>query len=119
MKKIISIVVLAFILTNNIVAQQFVYTETTLKNVVIEEFFPMNLLQKLSLQAESVENWKQLVDSIMIDYNYNGETLEPQIIDIPGKNELVKGTYSIPANNGRIKVKITDLLSESLEVEVK
>ena len=38
MKKIISIVVLAFILTNNIVAQQFVYTETTLKNVVIEEF---------------------------------------------------------------------------------
>ena len=88
-------------------------------NVVIEEFFPMNLLQKLSLQAESVVNWKQLVDSIMIDYNYNGETLEPQIIDIPGKNELVKGTYSIPANHGRIKVKITDLLSESLEVEVK
>ncbi len=86
--------------------------------VVVEEFFPMNLLQKLSLQAESVENWKQLVDSIMIDYNYNGETLEPQIIDIPGKNELVKGVYSIPANHGRVKVKITDLLSESLEVEV-
>lgn len=87
--------------------------------VVVEEFFPMNLLQKLSLQAQSVENWKQLVDSIMIDYNYNGETLEPQIIDIPCKNELVKGVYSIPANHGRVKVKITDLLSESLEVEVK
>lgn len=87
--------------------------------IVIEEFFPMNLLQKLSLQAESVENWKQLVDSIMIDYNYNGETLEPQIIDIPGKNELVKGIYSIPTNHGRIKMKITDLLSESLEIEVK
>ena len=38
MKKIISIIVLAFILTNSIVAQQFVSTETSIKNVVIEEF---------------------------------------------------------------------------------
>ena len=79
----------------------------------------MNLMQKLSLQAENVINWEQLADSIMIDYNYNGETLNPQIIDIPDKNELVKGKYEIPASHGRIKIKITDLLSESLEIEVK
>ncbi len=87
--------------------------------LIIEEFFPMNLLQKLSLQAENVDNWKQLVDSVMIDFDYNGETLKPQIIDIPTKNDLVKGVYEIPKAHGRIKVKITDLLSESLEVEVK
>jgi site-specific DNA-methyltransferase (adenine-specific)/adenine-specific DNA-methyltransferase len=87
--------------------------------LVIKEFYPMNLLQKLSLQKENVEEWRQLVDSIMIDYNYDGETLNPQIMDIPEKNDLVKGRYSIPKNHGRIKVKITDLLSESLEVEVK
>lgn len=87
--------------------------------VTIEQFYPMNLMQKLSLQKESVDNWKQLVDSIMIDYNYDGETLNPQIIDIPDKNELVKGKYDIPSNHGRIKIKITDLLSESLELEVK
>lgn len=87
--------------------------------IIIKEFYPMNLMQKLSLQAENVSQWEQLVDSIMIDYNYDGDTLNPQIIDIPGKNEMVKGRYEIPNNHGRIKVKITDLLSESLEIEVK
>lgn len=87
--------------------------------VIIKEFYPMNLLQKLSIQKENVDEWRQLVDSIMVDYNYDGQTLNPQIIDIPDKNDLVKGRYSIPKNHGRIKVKITDLLSESLEIEVK
>ena len=87
--------------------------------LIIKEFYPMNLLQKLSIQKENVEEWRQLVDSIMVDYNYDGETLNPQIIDIPEKNDMVKGEYSIPKNHGRIKIKITDLLSESLEIEVK
>lgn len=87
--------------------------------IVIKEFYPMNLLQKLSIQKENVDEWRQLVDSILIDYNYDGETLNPQIIDIPEKNDMVKGKYNIPKNHGKIKVKITDLLSESLEVEVK
>ncbi len=87
--------------------------------VEIRQFFPMNLMQKLSLQKENVDNWAQLVESVMIDYDYDGNVLKPQIIDIPEKNSLVKGKYDIPNNHGRIKVKITDLLSESLEVEVK
>lgn len=89
------------------------------KTLTIKEFFPMNLLQKLSLQKENVENWRQLVDSVLIDYNYDGAVLNPQIIDVPEKDGLVKGVYSIPSNHGTIKVKITDLLSESLEKEVK
>lgn len=88
-------------------------------NVEIRQFFPMNLMQKLSLQKENVDNWTQLVESVMIDYDYDGNVLKPQIIDIPDKNSLVKGKYDIPNNHGRIKIKITDLLSESLEVEVK
>lgn len=87
--------------------------------VEIRQFFPMDLMQKLSLQKENVDNWTQLVESVMIDYDYDGNVLNPQIIDIPDKNSLVKGKYEIPHNHGRIKVKITDLLSESLEVEVK
>ena len=87
--------------------------------LIIKEFFPMNLLQKLSIQKENVDEWRQLVDSIMIDYNYDGKTLNPQIIDIPEKNDLVKGRYKVPKTHGKIKVKITDLLSESLEVEVQ
>ena len=86
--------------------------------VIIKDFYPMNLLQKLSIQKENVDDWTQLVDSIMIDYNFNGETLTPQIVDVPDKKDVVKGKYKIPSNHGRIKVKITDLLSESLEIEV-
>ena len=87
--------------------------------LVIREFFPMNLMQKLSLQKEYVEEWRQLVDSVMIDWNYDGAVIQPRTIDIPEKNELVKGVYDIPEDAGTIKVKITDLLSESLEVEVR
>lgn len=86
--------------------------------LTIKSFYPMNLMQKLSIQQEEVDDWTQLVDSILIDYNYDGQTLNPQILDVPSKKELVKGKYDIPKNHGRIKVKITDLLSESYEVEV-
>lgn len=86
--------------------------------LVVRAFYPMNLMQKLSLQKEYVEEWRQLVDSIMIDWNYDGVVMQPSVTDVPGKNELVKGIYDIPNDCGTIKVKITDLLSESLEMEV-
>lgn len=87
--------------------------------LVIRTFYPMNLMQKLSLQKEYVEDWRQLVDSVMIDWNYDGVVMQPAVTDVPGKSELVKGIYDIPEGSGTIKVKITDLLSESLEVEVR
>lgn len=87
--------------------------------LVIKAFYPMNLMQKLSLQKEYVEDWRQLVDSIMIDWNYDGVVMQPAVTDVPGKDELVVGVYDIPEECGTIKVKITDLLSESLEVEVR
>lgn len=87
--------------------------------LVIRTFYPMNLMQKLSLQKGYVEDWRQLVDSIMIDWNYDGVVMQPAVTDIPGKDELVHGIYDIPEDCGTIKVKITDLLSESLEKEVR
>ena len=88
-------------------------------NLVIRAFYPMNLMQKLSLQKEYVEDWRQLVDSIMIDWNFDGVVMQPSVIDIPAKNEMVQGIYKIPEDAGTIKIKITDLLSESLETEVR
>ena len=86
--------------------------------LVIRSFYPMNLMQKLSLQKEYVKDWKQLVESIMIDWNYDGVVMQPTVTDVPDKKEFVAGIYDIPEDAGTIKVKITDLLSESLEVEV-
>jgi site-specific DNA-methyltransferase (adenine-specific)/adenine-specific DNA-methyltransferase len=88
-------------------------------DAVIQSFYPMNLLQKLSLMKENVEDWRELVESVMIDWNYDGETLRPGLSDIPGKNELVKGIYPLPKKYGNIRVKITDLLSESWEGEAQ
>ena len=82
--------------------------------LVIEKFYPMNLLQKLSIQQENVEDWREMVESVMIDWNHF-EVLEPHTVDIPGKNEFVEGKYKIPEDAGTIKIKITDLLSESYE----
>lgn len=86
--------------------------------LVIERFYPMNLLQKLSLQKESVEDWKELVESVLIDWNFDGAVLQPAVVDIPGKKEMVKGVYKVPGDAGTIRVKITDLLSESWEGSV-
>jgi site-specific DNA-methyltransferase (adenine-specific)/adenine-specific DNA-methyltransferase len=86
--------------------------------LVIERFYPMNLLQKLSLMKENVEDWRELVESIMIDWNYDGVVLQPAVVDIPGKNALVAGRYKVPDDAGTIRVKITDLLSESWEGNV-
>ncbi len=83
--------------------------------LVIEKFYPMNLLQKLSLQKESVDDWKELVESVLIDWNYDGAVLQPAVVDISGKEDLVKGVYTVPEDAGTIRVKITDLLSESWE----
>ena len=87
--------------------------------LVIRAFYPMNLMQKLSLQKEYVEDWRQLVESIMIDWNFDGVVMQPTVTDVPDKKEIVSGVYDIPENAGTIRVKITDLLSESLEVEVE
>lgn len=87
--------------------------------LVIRVFYPMNLMQKLSLQKEYIEDWRQLVESIMIDWNYDGVVMQPTVTDVPDKKEIVSGIYDIPEDAETIRVKITDLLSESLEMEVE
>lgn len=83
--------------------------------LIVDKFYPMNLLQKLSQTKDTVSDWREMVESIMIDWNYDGAVFQPALTDIPAKNELVQGTYDIPEDAGTIRIKVTDLLSESLE----
>jgi len=87
--------------------------------LVIAAFYPMNLLGKLSLQQADVTDWRELAESVMLDWNYDGGVFEPKTVDIPAKDDLVTGRYAIPRTAGTIRVKITDLLSESWEGEVQ
>jgi DNA modification methylase len=83
--------------------------------LIVETFYPRNLLQKLSQQKNDLTEWREMVESIMIDWNFDGAVMEPIVIDIPSKDEFVSGEYEIPESASNIKVKITDLLSESYE----
>lgn len=88
--------------------------------LIIENFYPMNLLQKLSLMKENIQEWKELVESIMIDWNYDGAVLSPTIQDLGEEEEgFVKGIYNVPQDAGTICIKITDILSETLEVTIE
>ena len=86
--------------------------------LIIEAFYPFNLMKKLSLQKSKVSKWRELVESVMIDFNYDGVVFNPSVVDIPEDDVFVKGKYEIPDGAGTIRVKITDLLSESFEMEV-
>jgi DNA modification methylase len=88
-------------------------------NLVIERFYPMNLLQKLSMMKEDVNDWRELVESVLVDWNYDGAVLTPSVVDAPGDDEMVSGSYPITKEAGTIRVKITDLLSESWEGEIR
>ncbi|MGG2082984.1 site-specific DNA-methyltransferase [Lysinibacillus pakistanensis] len=87
--------------------------------IVIENFYPMNLLQKLSLMKENVVDWRELVESILIDWNYDGAVLSPTIQDMGEADGLVNGVYNVPQDAGSICIKITDVLSDTLEVTIE
>ena len=76
-------------------------------------------MPKLSMQKEDISDWRELVDAVMIDFNYDGAVLQPTVMDLPEHGKLVQGSYGIPEDAGTIRVKITDLLSESWEGEVE
>lgn len=89
------------------------------RKIKIKAFYPFNLMKKLSLQKSKVGEWRELVESVMIDFNYDGVVFTPSVVDVPEDNSFVKGEYSVPENAGRVRVKITDLLAESFEMEVE
>ena len=81
---------------------------------------------KASLE-QSLSEYKvdvQIVDilrdksELQLKREAEAEVMQPMVTDVPDKKEFVAGIYDIPEDAGTIKVKITDLLSESLEVEV-
>jgi len=88
------------------------------RTLSIEDFYPMNLLKKLSLQKTAVKEWRELAESVMVDFNYDGAVFTPSLVDVPEGDGFVKGEYEIPEGAGTIRVKMTDLLGETLETEV-
>ncbi|CAA9455866.1 MAG: Type III restriction-modification system methylation subunit [uncultured Rubrobacteraceae bacterium] len=94
--------------------------------VEIEDFISPTIVERLGMDAGDaslfkarITDWRAMIDSVMIDSDYDGEALDVTIYDVPeSKNDLVKGAYELdtPGTGGpvTVAVKITDMLGEEV-----
>jgi len=91
--------------------------------VEIENFASPSILQRLRQQAGVVapviDDWRSMVDCVMIDAAYGGEVFNVALSDVPEKKtDLVVGRYELPAPEDptTVAVKIVDMLGEEVLV---
>ncbi len=91
--------------------------------VAIEDFVSPTIVTRLRQQAgvvaPHIEDWRAMVDSVMIDASYDGQVFDIELADVPEKrSDLVRGSYDLPALSGptTVAVKITDMLGEEVLV---
>lgn len=91
-------------------------------SIEIENFISPTIIERLKSQSglltPQIDDWRAMVDSVMIDTAYNGEVFNVTLADVPEKkNDLVQGKYVVKADLGvRIAVKVTDMLGEEVLV---
>jgi len=93
-------------------------------SVEIKEFYSPILIRKLEIENEKmlkkeyqakVEDFRQIIDSVAIDVDYDGKLFNAEITDLPNKKEIIKGKYDWDyTKKGKytVAVKIVDVLGE-------
>jgi DNA modification methylase len=91
--------------------------------VVIQDFISPTIIERLSQQSgivhPKIDDWRAMVDCIMIDTAYDGKVFNVVLSDVPEKkSDLVSGKYELAAPKGKTKVavKIIDMLGEEVVV---
>ncbi len=91
--------------------------------VIIQAFISPTIIERLKQQAgvlaPQIEDWRAMVDSVMIDPDYNGQVFNVALAVVPEKkSDLVQGKYLLPAPEAEttVAVKITDMLGEEVLV---
>ncbi len=92
-------------------------------HVEIQDFVSPTIIERLAQQSgvlkPQIQDWRAMVDCVMIDPTYNGEVFNVALSDVPAKkDDLVSGTYTLPARDGdtTVAVKIIDMLGEEVIV---
>ena len=73
--------------------------------VTIHDFISPTILERLRQQNKDnplfqpqIEDWRSMVDSIMIDSSFDGQVFNITLADVPEKkNDLVLGKYQVEA----------------------
>lgn len=91
--------------------------------VDIEDFASPSIVERLRQQAgvlqPRIDDWRAMVDSVMVDTAYDGAVLNVVLADVPErKTDFVEGRYDLPAPEGptTVAVRITDMLGEEVLV---
>lgn len=82
--------------------------------LVIKHFCPKTLVNKIEQAGKNFSDWRQLVDTVMIDWNYDGEVFKPGTVDIATKKNVVKGAYHVPHEYKNIAIKIVDITGSTI-----
>ena len=90
-------------------------------SVEIEDFISPTIIERLAQQAgllkPKIDDWRAMVDCVMIDTAYDGEVFNVTLSDVPEKRtDYVKGSYDLTALGGdtTVAVKIVDMLGEEV-----
>jgi DNA modification methylase len=89
--------------------------------VEITDFISPSIVERLRQQAgllsPKIDDWRAMVDCVMIDPAYDGRVFNVVLSDVPErKQDLVRGRYELPAPAGKtaVAVKIVDMLGEEV-----
>jgi len=92
--------------------------------VELKDFYSPILMRKLEIENEKVlkkdhkakvEDFKQIIDSVAIDVDYNGKLFNAEVMDLPEKKEVIKAKYSWEyTKKGKytVAIKVVDVLGE-------
>jgi DNA modification methylase len=89
--------------------------------ISIEDFSSPTILQRLSIDEtifrERITDFRAMIDTVLIDKDYNGEVFNIHSSDVPEKkSDLVKAKYEFPNERGKrtVAIKIIDMLGEEV-----
>lgn len=90
-------------------------------SIVIKEFVSPTVMKRFNLEAgilqKTIEDYRSMIDFVLIDPNYDGKVFKSVFVDIPEKRQdLIKGTYTIkiPPTKTKVAVKIVDVLGDEV-----
>lgn len=89
----------------------------------IEDFISPTIIERLEQQAgilkPKIDDWRAMVDCVMIDTAYDGRVFNIILSDVPEKKtDFVSGNYELPSlgSETTVAVKIIDMLGEEVLV---
>ena len=94
--------------------------------IEIQDFISPTIIERLNIDSGllrvKIPDFRCMIDTVLIDTNYDGKTFHITCSDVPEKkDDLVKGKYEIepPNQKAKVAIKIIDMLGEEVLLERK